>query len=563
MAKRKVSKPAGKIAKSVRPKPRKKSAAAAPSVDATAPSELVMPLFAPGMTVMHRAGLGGLASTLRALEWAVKQGKLSANSVPGGPWPNGKPPWLIEPDRLTLRFGKPEAAGEFLKRLFAYAFQITKQGLIYLPGQFGGKDASSPILADLQQGLILTFLQHNQTRTLAKEPATVSYDPESKGAAQLIVEYRKCSWYKHQDQWTEMVDRKGRMSLRSVEVIGPLNPGAVVRHVAYSAATRIEDPPARALPLCFALVGCLVLPINNASAALLTPEAGDLAAFGDNRSSMTPLNAISCHVASAADGALQAQIRLRAAKLSSHNDLPGCHAMTFGRVSWDKKQKYRVSTLSAIPSDANTLKRFEQVLQNLPPRIEFRTVYEKLGKGKQAKTVERQVAFRADSVIRPLVAENLARGQPWYQDFAVLMTARGGRKEPLRYKVSEKKGLPVMIKNSTLWNEPAHSVLVHAVHEAIRCRFGKIANENADNEHARENRWKKEREQLRLAFAGSKTADQCRSAICGLFGRAGSNKVLKESWEQILPLLNKEWQLARDLALLALASYAGQGADEE
>ena len=33
-----------------------------------APDQLTMTLFAPGMTALHRAGLGGLACTLKAME---------------------------------------------------------------------------------------------------------------------------------------------------------------------------------------------------------------------------------------------------------------------------------------------------------------------------------------------------------------------------------------------------------------------------------------------------------------------------------------------------------------
>lgn len=70
---------------------------------------------------------------------------------------------------------------------------------------------------------------------------------------------------------------------------------------------------------------------------------------------------------------------------------------------------------------------------------------------------------------------------------------------------------------------------------------------------------KREYERLRLAFAGAKTADSFRHALTDLWSRAGSNSVLKETWPQVLPLLSGDkWQLARDLALLALASYQGQ-----
>ena len=102
-----------------------------------APDHLTMRLFAPGMSLLHRAGLGGLACTLKAMETE---------------FPSGSPPWEIEPQSVTLRFGKPEKAGRYLKQLFEFAFDIRKDGLIRLPGQYAG-EPSAAVLADLQAGL--------------------------------------------------------------------------------------------------------------------------------------------------------------------------------------------------------------------------------------------------------------------------------------------------------------------------------------------------------------------------------------------------------------------------
>jgi CRISPR-associated protein Cas8a1/Csx13 len=43
-----------------------------------------------------------------------------------------------------------------------------------------------------------------------------------------------------------------------------------------------------------------------------------------------------------------------------------------------------------------------------------------------------------------------------------------------------------------------------------------------------------------------------------LFSRSRWNASLQAGWEQVLPVLRRDWQLARDLALLGLASYAGK-----
>src|SRR5262245_35563315 len=89
------------------------------------PDHLTMRLFDPGMTILHRAGLGGLACTLRHIERAREVGALSDGDVPGSPWADEfSPPWDINPQSVTLRFGEAGGARDFLKKLFGVAFAI-------------------------------------------------------------------------------------------------------------------------------------------------------------------------------------------------------------------------------------------------------------------------------------------------------------------------------------------------------------------------------------------------------------------------------------------------------
>jgi CRISPR-associated protein Cas8a1/Csx13 len=108
----------------------------------------------------------------------------------------------------------------------------------------------------------------------------------------------------------------------------------------------------------------------------------------------------------------------------------------------------------------------------------------------------------------------------------------------------------------------AERLLVESVHIAIRQRFGAIADENRDNKQAMKNRFKREKERWRLSFSGAKTHEQVRHTLADLWSRAGSNRVLQENWLALLPLLREEhWRTARDLSLVALASY-GSMSDE-
>ncbi|HEY2910952.1 MAG TPA: type I-MYXAN CRISPR-associated Cas8a1/Cmx1, partial [Gemmataceae bacterium] len=420
---------------------------------------LTMNLFAPGMSLLHRAGLGGLACTLKALERHYKNGLIAKAKLPA-PFAGDMPPWEITPTSVTLRFGKPENAGKYLEKLFQFAFGIRKDGLIALPGQYE-VEPSAAVLADLQSGLTLTFLQHGRVRALAKELTTATYDTDGEGAGGVTVEYKKCSGFKHQDGWEELVDRKGSIKTDPIRVDGPISPGTVVRHVAFTSSTGAEDPAERMLPLYFALVGCLPLPVNRGVAALIVPEVVDLTQFVYDRPAMTPTTATDCQIANAADAAFRSQVRVRrshrrdaavksrAKSTISSSEIPACYAMTFTPTPWASQQKSRVATIHIPPGSDKLLDRFERAMLHLPPRIKTRTVKEVVGKGKSKITKERSESFRADSVTRPLIAENLAKGLKWYAGFVKLATKiNPATDKPYRDQLNypeERKGLHAMI----------------------------------------------------------------------------------------------------------------------
>lgn len=526
-------------------------------------TSLIVDIHAPGMSLPHRAGAGGFAATLARIERFVERKQIQEGLIPGWPWKESQPPWKITPRQIVLEFGKPECAGPFLESLFRFAFQLQDE-LIFLPGQYDEVAPNLEVRAYLQQGITLSFLQHGQVRKLAKKETTYTYQPDGDTGPTIQLEYKQCSGYKHQNGWKDLVDTKGRLKTKPIEVVGPLNPGAVVRHNAFAGRTKIEEGPERILPLYFALVGCLTLSINRGSGVLVVPDVTDLVEFAELRSWMTPTSARECRITGAGDAVLQAQVRLRSKRTAEKFDLPGCYAVTFQPTPWATQQKSRVRTLFVPPGEDMVLDVFETALAELPPRVVSRTLKESSGRGKNRKETERTEWFWVDSVVRPLVADNLARAQPWYRGFVDLMTKIDpATKKPIRDKILfEKKGLHAMIEKIP-WEDKGESTVVRAVHEAIRRRYGQIADENKKNPVAMKNRMGGEYDRWRLAFAGSKTPEQFRKSVCDLFSRAGINPVLQKEWETLLPMLDaSRWQQTRDLALLGLASYVGKGAKE-
>lgn len=526
-----------------------------------------MSLFAPGMSPLHRAGLGGLACALRWIDQAKARNIVRSEECPGGDINDGQVPWDVSSDCITLKFGVGENAGDFLKRLFTLVFTTNRDGLICLNGQFGvGKDPQPAALAEIQNGLTLTFLQHGKTRTLTTDQITQIWHTEDSQTKGLTISYKGCSWFKHQDGWKELIDKKGRLLAKPVDVIGPLSPGAVVRHVAFNASTKIEEPVERVLPLYFAILGCLVIGINRGSGVLLIPEVSDLKHFARYRPQMNPVDSRQFRVAGPCDAALQMQVRLWASETLDIADIPTCHAVLFRPTSWASQQKSRVDTVFVHAPDAMQLSVFQIAMAHLAPRLVTTNSQAKKAGGKKAvATAGEPREFWTDSTIRPLIADNLARGQPWYRNFTQIMTGNDPvSKKPKRNNLHfEKEGLRVMIEKVP-WQDQGEGAVVRAVHEAMRCRLGAIAEENKSNAVARKKRSQAEFDKWRLAFTGSKTIDQFRKALCDLVSRAGANKVLRTHWEQVLPWLSDQskWQLTRDLSLLALSSYSGKGVAE-
>lgn len=507
--------------------------------------ELTCDLFAPGMTPLHRAGLGGLASTLY---WLARKTSTTQHS-PGE--------WSITERAVTFRWDGQKEVEALFKELFSFAFQL-KDGLIYLPGQYGELPPPQEVLAALHEGLLLSFYDHAvQSRGKSGDARVSTYEVDEKS---ISYRYLPLSWYKHQRDGNKFFfeSLKGELELTRT-----LFPGAINRHSGIS-GTPATHHASLALPLLFAPVGTIALKaggkrINDrgkrkfkSAAALLIPNLHTLAGVEYILPTLVPKDARDCQVANAADATLQAELRLRSRNLLDPHVIPSLRCVWCCPTDWNARlQPPSVVTEVHVNANDPKLDQFEIAVHALSPPS-------------PKKNEKKGEYFWPRSYVRPLVAENLAAGRPWYTGFTQLMSAQDPmNNKPIRnYLPLERKGLHLMTQEIR-WDHPGEETVVRAVHEALRCRYGRIASENTKAPVAMRKRMQREYERLRLAFAGAKTAATFRNALTDLWSRAGSNSVLKDAWPQVLPLLtNEKWQLTRDLALLALASYRGKSEED-
>lgn len=509
------------------------------------PPPLVIALHDPGMTPMLRAGLGGLAASLYAIHQRQQ----------GGRWPApvslGPGRATVDARTLTLEWGDA-APEETLEALFKASFQI-RDGLIYLPGAYHGLPLGDDTLCALQSALRRTFLQHGKSAKKDGAPDVVSILIDEQPT---MFEKQRYLEFAHQKAAKEVVSalKKG-----AVELASWAYPGAVQRHAMHS-STKWAFSPAEVLCGLFAIVGGISYTAGS-GAVLVIPQPSNLVQFAHARPHLTPQTREKTRITGVGDAVLTAEtlIRNESALLDG---VAGTTGVLFKILPWASQLKSRGAIVHRAQYSDEVLDQYYDLTRTLPAKIKI---------AKSDKKGALPSSFVALSALRGFVADNLAQGRRWFQDFATATTDDKKPKHLHRYRTrdddlgalykDDKKGLTQMLEHL----EVEEQALVRSVHQALRQRFGAIYEEAKKlGSQAIQNRMNRETEKLRLAFAGAKTHDQLRGALADLWSRAGKNAELEAHWTIILPLLRRDrWRLARDLALVAIASYPSQKRDDD
>ena len=282
-------------------------------------------LFAPGMTLLHRAGLAGLWMTLKNFEERGLQ--LNAGS------------WTLADRGIELHWTDRAA---FFEWLFANSFKLTQSGLIWLTALGDPAD-------NLQQAVIVhnavlgTFLQHGQTRKADPSNRPAGAASFELGDETLAVHFQRVFSYAHQRAHVDLAEPSDRLT-----VPGWLFPGAVVRHVAHGDVTAFEETPERLLALLYAPAGVVYFQVARRGRgprprfALVVPEIRNLRDYAEARRALLPLGAKELQVAGTAEAGWKVLSILAARGLIRDLTSAQCRVFSFGTLPWSTQQKTRI-----------------------------------------------------------------------------------------------------------------------------------------------------------------------------------------------------------------------------
>ena len=477
----------------------------------------------PGMTMLHRAGVAGLYMTLKALEkhyatLKTRQGNLK---------------WVLTDNSISLNWEGDDYAA--LDWLFRESFQISDLGLISLTG-FNPQTLSKETQLATHIGIKNTFLQHQ------------SYFKKTGNASQSLmidgfnvkVGYRKAKSYAHQEFAEKICDNSGHLLNKQIGITGWLYPGAARKHYAFKQQTQFTETLQRTLALLFAPVACLYfifpksyLHETKTQYFLVIPDIKDLIIYTQQRKQLYNWDYQKFYSSGYSDASLRFLINQKAINLAKKNRIERCQVITFGKTQWTGFQKIRKSV--------EVVNLTDKIIRN----------YQLCDRYFNNRVVEWEEGnFIATSIVRELITENLAKDFPWWHNFALAV-----RNKNLFKLISyEKEGLQQMVRNVD-WDEEPQKLFVKACHKALNQIYGKLSGRAKEDEYVQFDR---EHERIRSGLIRCQNSEDFRHFMTANFwSKGGIISILADHWEELMPLTTKpqNWKLARDLALLALASY--------
>ena len=441
--------------------------------------------------------------------------------------------------------------------LFQESFKISKEGLIDFAAH-RDRPMGDVERVFLSESVRRTFLQHNKQNKIPKGTAnrTLSFELDDN---RVFTSYRPfVKPYAHVDGFKLLFTNSG--SLKTGNMIKTwLYPGAAERHVGVT-GTQIEEPPDKLLTLLYAPMASLFYRVshrgldgkfdNRRSTAILIPHITDLQKYRRcyRRYLIAPYRRLSAD--GLGDAALSAMVELKADDDLEALGIDGCTVIVMGTVTWSKQQQSRTSINSYSGFDEGKLNLFDIACRCLPNRVVISKAKDKDGDHNGRSF------FISTSLARGLIAENIARDRDWFMGFSGVMQS----KDQANILSFERRGLREM-KDAATWPNDSDRKFVEAVHDAIRNRYGALASRAKQG--GEPIRFDREYERMRTGLMRAKNAQTLRAELSDFFARGGTNKTLRESWKDLLPLFSgSDWQRAKDLALYALASYAGKGIEE-
>jgi CRISPR-associated protein Cas8a1/Csx13 len=476
-------------------------------------TKMILSLFNPNSLLPHRAGVAGLALALSAIE------------------PTDAPlQWEVTESEVILNWEVTDR--EAIEWLLKQTYQI-KDGYLDVKA-LKLDEQSRHVFTD---GITTTFLQHSKQRNLDKQTTALSFQVDE-GQSEIQVNYRQLLSCYYTGDFKEAFSSKRKFK-KTIPLKGHHLPG-LVEDFANGA---YQESPENYLTLLFLPIACHYYRLPGFLSGLVIPSVTNLKAWVQRRKAYTSktVRKLKPYGEFRANGAGESALRflLQEKLIEDSQDfkVDYCEVYRLGKQPWDGNQSYLKQEVYRVHATDAMLQLYQEAWGLFP------SVVRKNNKGE---------TWLATSRVLPWIADNLIGGDRWYQGFFEFRKAN---------EIYERQGLVSMTKIENALT-PQEQIFFDSIRGAFSTYLrGQI--EQATKQK-RKLDYPQVTKKVIYRFQRPSTQQEFASAVVDFLSQFRS-KASRGAGADIYQWLyrDRQWKQARDLALLAVATYEGKNKQGE
>lgn len=470
-------------------------------------TELILSIFDPNTLLPHRAGIAGLALALSAIA------------------PTDAPlQWQVTEDSVKLSWegSDREAIAWLLQQTYR-----SEQGYLEVPAL--KLDEQGRYI--FTEGVMSTFLQHSKQRSREKQAVPLTFLVED-DKPEIRIDYRPVIDCYYTRDFKDAFTSKGGFRAE-IPLKGHHLPGLVE---CFINGAYVESPTGF-LALLFLPLACGYYQLPGYRSAVVIPEVRSLKEWANLRRRMPGRTYRSFRSSSAGESALHFLLQEKLAEDSQLFRIDYCEVYQLGTQPWDGNQSYLKQAVHRVQVSDQVLGLYEVASRLLPPRVKLKQ--------------DGQGTWLAESKVLAWLSDNLIANKAWYSGFFEF------RKATTIYP-DDRRGLVVMTEHL---NEDER-VLFDAVQGAFSV-FLRDQIQQAQKQ-GRPLDYGQVTDKVIYRLQRPSTQQEFATALVDFLSQFRS-KAARASGPQIFWWIHQEanWRKARDLTLLAIATYKGKSKEEE
>lgn len=478
--------------------------------------ELEFSIFDPNTLLYHRAGIAGLALALSGID--PKDAPLK---------------WEVTEDTIKLSWQGSDS--DAVQWLLQRTYRIEK-GYLEAPALKLTDEQGRYIFS---KGVMSTFLQHNQQRKHEKQAVSITFSIED-DKPEISVEYKPVTSCYYTHDFKDAFTSKGVLK-KEVPIKGHHLPGLVECFVN---GPYVESSTGF-LALLFLPLACGYYQLPKFRSALVIPEVRDLKAWVKRRQQLPARTYASFRSSSPGASGLHFLLQDRLIEHSKLLRVDCCEVYQLGKQPWDGNQSYlkqAVYRFQIKDLGDQVLDQWETAFRNLQPKVI---------EPKEGKESKKGKPYLKESPVLGWISDNLVGNKVWYSGFFEFQKARS-------IYPDDREGLVTMTEE---YLTPDDRVLFDAVQGSFKTYLwtqGKQAKQQG-----RPLDYPQATDKVIRRLQRPATEQQFRTALVRFLSDFRSNAAQGNGLKIFAWLSQREsWRAARDLALLAIATYKRKSGEE-